>query len=58
MKKIIRILLGYIIAAITMLMIIPFMFVSLVSWKKEKESVWYMGVVSFYPFDKQGRAIG
>ena len=29
-----------------------------VSWKKEKESVWYMGVVSFYPFDKQGRAIG
>jgi hypothetical protein len=29
MKKIIRILLGYIIAAITMLMIIPFMFVSL-----------------------------
>ena len=29
-----------------------------VSQKKEKENVQYMGVVSFYPFDKQGRAIG
>ena len=29
-----------------------------VSRKKEKESVQYMGVVSFYPFDKQDRTIG
>ena len=29
-----------------------------VSQKKEKENVQYMGVVSFYPFDKQGRTIG
>jgi hypothetical protein len=29
-----------------------------VSWQEEKESVQYMGVVSFYPFDKQDRAIG
>ena len=29
-----------------------------VSWQEEKESVQYMGVVSFYPSDKQGRAIG
>ena len=29
-----------------------------VSQKKEKENVQYMGVVSFYPFDKQDRTIG
>ena len=29
-----------------------------VSWQEEKESVQYMGVVSFYPFDKQDRTIG
>lgn len=29
-----------------------------VSWQEEKESVQYMGVVSFYPFGKQDRAIG
>nr|DAV15896.1 MAG TPA: hypothetical protein [Caudoviricetes sp.] len=29
-----------------------------VSRKKEKENVQYMGVVSFLPFDKQGRTIG
>lgn len=29
-----------------------------VSWQEEKESVQYMGVVSFYHFDKQDRAIG
>lgn len=38
MKKIIRILLGYIIAAITMLMIIPFMFVSLFLGKRRKKA--------------------
>lgn len=29
-----------------------------VSWEKEKERIQYMGVVSLYSFDKQGRAIG
>lgn len=41
MKKIIRILLGYIIAAITMLMIIPFMFVSLFLGKGERKRLVY-----------------
>lgn len=58
MKKIIRFSLGFIMAAITIVMLIPFMICFYVSWQEEKESVQYMGVVSFYPFDKQDRAIG
>ena len=29
-----------------------------VSWQEEKERIQYVGVVSLYSFDKQGRAIG
>lgn len=29
-----------------------------VSWQEEKERIQYVGVVSFYPFDKQDRTIG
>ena len=58
MKKIIRFSLGFIMAAITIGMLIPFMIVSMFLKKKEKENVQYMGVVSFYPFDKQDRTIG
>ena len=29
-----------------------------VSWQEEKERIQYVGVVSLYSFDKQGRTIG
>lgn len=29
-----------------------------VSWQEEKECIQYVGVVSLYSFDKQGRTIG
>lgn len=57
MKKIIRILLGYIIVAITMLMIIPFMIVFLFLGKRRRKAFLYMGIVLFYPSGKQGGAI-
>lgn len=58
MKKIIRFTLGFIMAAITIDMLIPLYECFYVSWQEENERIQYMGVVSFFPFDKQGRTIG
>lgn len=58
MKKILRFSLGFIMAATTIGMLIPFYDYFYVSWQEEKERIQYVGVVSLYSFDKQGRAIG
>ena len=58
MKKIIRILLGYIIAAITIGMLIPFMIVSMFLGKRRKNAFNMWVSCLFTPFDKQGRTIG
>ena len=49
MKKIIRILLGYIIAAMTMLMIIPFMIVFLFLGKRRKKAFHEWALCFFIP---------
>lgn len=58
MKKIIRFSLGFIMAAITIVIAHSIYDCFYVSWQEEKESVQYVGVVSLYSFDKQGRTIG
>lgn len=57
MKKIIRKLLGYIIVAITMLMIIPFMIVFLFLGKRRRKAFYTWALCFFYPSGKQGGAI-
>nr|DAU73092.1 MAG TPA: chitin synthase regulator [Caudoviricetes sp.] len=49
MKKIIRILLGYIIVAITMLMIIPFMIVFLFLGKRRRKAFYTWALCFFIP---------
>lgn len=58
MKKIIRFSLGFIMAAITIVMLIPFMIVSMFLGKRRKKAFNIWVSCLFDPFDKQDRAIG
>lgn len=57
MKKIIRFSLGFIMAAITIVMLIPFMIVSMFLGKRRKKAFYAWSLCFFYPSGKQGGAI-